>query len=110
MESDSVSLFDAAVIEDIIVSEIRRLQATNKRADFSLVSHAAESKHCLAKSVSISHMKKMIRKNMIKVVMRGGAESIRFVEKEQSIENKNDENPERKVSNDDEKTPPPPPE
>ena len=103
MESDSVSSFDAAEIEDIIVSEIRRLQATNKRADFSSVSHAAESKHGLAKSVSISHMKRMITKNIIKVVMRGGAESFRFVEKEQSIENKNDENPKRKVSDDEEK-------
>ena len=35
--------------------------------------------------------------------MRGGAESFRFVEKEQSIENKNDENPKRKVSDGEEK-------
>ena len=101
MENDTISSFDAAEIEDIIVSEIRRLQAMNKGADFSLVPHATESKHGLAKSVLILHMKRMITKNMVEVVIRGGAECFRFIE--QIIENKYHENPKRKVSNKKEK-------
>ena len=103
MENDGIAVRAAERIEDLIISEIRRLQAKSKRADFTSVAHAAESRHGLTKSVSNLHIKRMATNGKIKIVIRGGAESFRIVEKEQNIENNNDEKLKRKVSNDEEK-------
>ncbi len=103
MENNSVSPLDEKGIEDLIVAEVKRLQAANKRADFNSVSHAAELKHGLNKGVSTSHIESLVSKNILKIVMRGGAESLRFVQKDKNLENRNDKNTKGKVLNDKEK-------
>ena len=55
MEND-LSAVDGEGIEDLIISEIRKLQANSKRADFTSVAHAAESRHGLATCLSNLHL------------------------------------------------------
>ena len=80
MENDTTAV-DAEGIEDLIISEIRRLQANSKRADFTSVAHAAESRHGLANSVSNLYLKRIATNGRIKIVLRGGTESFRIVKK-----------------------------
>ena len=79
---------DAEWIENSIISEIRRLQAQSKRADFTSVSHAAESRYGLANSVSKFYLKQIATKVKVKVALRGGAESFRIIDKDMNTENK----------------------
>jgi len=99
MEND-MSAVDGEGIEDLIISEIRRLQANSKRADFTSVAHADESRHGLGNSVLNLYLRWMARNGRIKIVLRGGTGFLRIVEKEINIEIKNDEKSKRKVSND----------
>ena len=58
---------DAERIEHLIICEIRRLQAQNKRAGFTSVAHAAESRHGLGISVANLYLKQMTTSEKIKV-------------------------------------------
>ena len=92
-------------IGNLIISEIRRLQAQSKRADFTSVVHAAECRLCLNNSESNFYLKQMVTNGKIKVVSRGGAESFRIIDKDIKIENsQNDRTPKRKASNDEGKS------
>ena len=86
-------------IQEIIISEIERIQAKKKRPELQSLPQAVESRYGLSRSVCEAQIQKMLNKGVLKNVMSRGAKSLMLVkngdvvnvEKQKEIKENNEE-------------------